>query len=148
MRYLKTFETKTQDIDDLKRLINDFKRLLSHFNYFFEEIGYDFKGFIDRGNWISEYFKDNEYMFSLTVNSNSILIFQESLANAGDEEVHFIGEYLKTLNGLIVSKENDNKSYSAFKKIVFDVIGDVDDIIKQITFDDFLLKHDTIKYNL
>ena len=141
MKHLKTFETKIQDI-------NDFKRLLSHFNYFFEEIGYDFKGFIDRGNWISEYFKDNEYMFSLTVNSNSILIFQESLANAGDEEVHFIGEYLKTLNGLIVSKENDNKSYSAFKKIAFDVIGDVDNIIKQITFDDFLLKHDTIKYNL
>lgn len=142
MRYLKTFETKTQDIDDLKRL-------LSHFDHFFEEIGYDFKGFFDRGNWSSEFYKDNEYMFSLTVNSNFILIFKESLSNAGDEEVKFIGEYLKTLNGLKVSSEKSDSPFGMiFKKIVFDVIGDVDNIIKQITFDDFLLKHDTIKYNL
>lgn len=134
MKYIKKFE---HNIDDLKKL-------LSHFNSFFEEIGYDHKGYIDRGSWMSEYHKDGEYMFGLTVNQYNNLIFQESLANADDEEVNYIAKYLKTINGLKVQNEADG----AFIKIVFNVFGNVYDIIDQITMDDFLFKHKTIKYNL
>lgn len=136
MKYIKKFEDK----------IDELKELLSHFNSFFEEIGYDYKGYIDRGRWISEYYKDDEYMFALTVNKDNNLIFQESLNNSGDDEINYISNYLKTINGLKI--QNQTQTNQLFIKIVFYVSGNVYDIMEQITMDDFLFKQKTIKYNL
>lgn len=150
MKYLKKFESKDiKSITDLKKLIEHISKLfteldlhcvLNYLEYlnikeytlsiFSKNKDIDFEN-----NWI---FKK---IFSIDVNTtHDGCIILNNLVDY-DTLYDFVKIYFNTIDGLEMMAD-----FSAYVK--FYIVGDVNDIIKRITKDDFQMKYYSKKYNI
>jgi len=140
MRYIRTFEDsfgKNPRLHDLYKIINYLKIL-------FQDFGYEY----NRGYSINELeFKNKKgRVFDINGDYSTTLIFLSvvmRIESTNDILANFIPEYFKTIDGLKLYRE-DNDFFST----TFQIVGDVDDIISQITKDDIEMKLKTKSYNL
>ena len=139
MKYLKLYEEITNT------RLPDLKKLLDHLVEVFTNIGYYHNNFLsdelethfvtkDSGSRIFDLLGDYSSAFII------IKIIIRIASNATDKQ---IPEYFKTIDGLKLYSE-DKDWYST----TFQIVGDVDDIISQITKEDIETKIESIKYNL
>jgi len=140
MRYIKVFE----DFDDNPRL-SDLLKLLKHLKYIFQDFGYQLE-FWNNDKYES-YFKNKKgRVFDIIGDYSSQLIFLKvvmRIESPNDTLAKFIPEYFKTIDGLKLYREDKD-----FFTTTFQIVGDVDDIISQITKDDIEIKLKTKSYNL
>jgi hypothetical protein len=151
MKYLKTYENK------INPRLDELKKLLSHLAEMFKELGYYHLPKYDEYQYANNFFTDISTMFGHGPNngqncfdingefSNSLifLCITMRIASIDDDLVKFIPEYLKTINGLKLYSENPS-----FFNTQFQVVDNVDNIIYQISIDDFKKKLQSKKYNI
>jgi len=141
MKYIKKYEdlNLAHEFD-----INESKRLLSHLIKIFNEIGYDNSNYYDRGKHESEFFENSHFLFLISVEAKyqKILSITISILGNRNETVSFIPKYFDSISGL---KKLHNSLSDVFD---YEIIGDVDDIIDQISTDNFEIKINSNKYNL
>ena len=139
MKYLKLYEEITNT------RLPDLKKLLDHLVEVFTNIGYYHNNFLsdelethfvtkDSGSRIFDLLGDYSSAFII------IKIIIRIASNATDKQ---IPEYFKTIDGLKLYSE-DKDWYST----TFQIVGDVDDIISQITEDSLKMFLDAKKYNI
>jgi len=140
MKYLKTFEKKSKNISN----VDDIKKLLSHLIEIFTYYGIDYSNYYENRKYETEFHSSGTTLFEVSVDTVlgshlSIHIFN------GDPFYIFLLFYFKNIKELKIDFESNTK-------IVFDIIGDVDNIIEQITNDDidsnFKLHNSVNKFNL
>lgn len=150
MKYIKVYE-------DINEIESDLKKLLSHFISVLSSFDYDYKSFLDRREWQTEFYKGPEYSFCIemkvdifTKKHDIDLSLVQSLAT--DDEFSFqFSEYLKSINGIKFIKEEKNPfKTNKLGNVYYYTIkgGNVNNIIKQITKEDIELKIMSNKYNL
>lgn len=146
MRYIKQFEKYPTFNIQL-----DFqKKLLSHITKVFNELGYDYGGFFLGTTHETEFYVsidgEKERAFTIKGDHSVSLIFLSVILGIGsltDELGKFVPTYFKTINGLELYSEHKD-----FYNTTFKIVGDVDNIIEQITAEDIKLKFESNKYNL
>jgi len=132
--------------DNFDNSDTEVKKLLSHLIKILNIYSYDYSNYYNSNGQHETEFYDL-YKFNLyTISVDSILGSHLSIhRNKNTKLYFFIMQYFKSISGLKVS--NETKYY-----ITYDIIGDVDDIIKQITIEDFDYKYeiynDANKFNL
>ena len=137
MKHLKIYE----DINE----VTDIKKILSHLNKFFSFYGINYSNYFENRTYETEYFiSDRRLLFDISV--DNILGKHLSIRIENNESFYkYILEYFKTIKGLEIYSEYSNR-------IKFDIIGNINDIIEQITNDDFDSKYEiykmTSKFNL
>ena len=142
MKYIKTYE----DINPNKRL-DELKKLLNHLVEMFNELGYDNERNYDDYQYVNLFWNANKQRsFNLNGEFSNSLIFLDVGMRVGytrDNLAKFIPNYLKTINGLVLCSESPQ-----FFTTTFQVVDNVDNIIDQISVEDFKLKMEREKYNI
>lgn len=139
MKYLKLYEEITNT------RLPDLKKLLDHLVEVFTNIGYYHNNFLsdelethfvtkDSGSRIFDLLGDYSSAYII------IIITMRSASKAYDEQIQ---EYFKIIEGLKIYSENKD-----WYRISFEIVGDVDDIINQITEDSLKMFLDAKKYNI
>lgn len=150
MKYLRIYEHFLNNKDVLKKLH-------SHIISIINEFGYTHENYLDSGTWETEFYRgeDSTYSFCFkfkidTFSKNHFIkmIIVMSLRNE-DPFATFIVDYLKTIKGIKVIKEEYNIGSLLVNDVEFKILDkDVDKIIKRITKEDIELKLNSNKYNL
>jgi hypothetical protein len=133
MKYIK-------EVNNFKSKIENFKFLLSHFIKIFSNYGLDYSTSSEFSCIETEFRINGVYTCSIRFDKyDSFFTIRESIS--GDNFTDFIVEYLQSIKGLkylgYVSHHHD-----------FEIKTSVEDIINEITIEDFELKYNADKYNL
>lgn len=144
MIYIKIYEDFAFDFQKREKEISQIKNLTSQINDLFIDLGFDNQNYMDFGKYETEFFKNGDYLFAVIISYtlDKRIIFKKSLANE-NIMVDFIPEYFKSIKGLQLMLKEGNYEYDFFIKD-----KNIDNIIKQISKEDFLFKFETNKYNL
>ena len=141
MKYIKMFENnKNTRLDELKKLLSHIRQL------FCIEFGYIYKQYYTDDKYENIFLNEGDTSFEITGQFSSSLIFFQVVLRSGsidDNIVKYIPEYFKTINGLYFYSNNPK-----FYTTTFEVVDNVDNIIPQITIEDFESKMRGKKYNL
>lgn len=133
--------------ENFNPMLDEQKKLLSHITKIFNQMGYDYYGYLDRGTFETDYFKTkNNIVFNIKGDHSVSLIFLTITLRIGsvdDEVAKFVPDYFKTIDGLELYREDKD-----WFNTTFEIVGNVDDIIKQITVEDFEIKFKSKNYNL
>ena len=139
MKYIKLFEHKNTRLDELTKL-------LSHIANMFAEFGYINKPYYTNDKYANNFYNEKGRSFDINGEfSSSLIVFDVIMrvASANDDLVDYIPEYFKTIDGLKLYRERPE-----WFTTVFEVVDNVDNIIPQITKEDFESKMNGNKYNL
>jgi len=134
MKYIKTYE-KIDKVKDLRRLFNHL------IDVFSEYYAYNTNRFQTNYTVLFYNLKDSNYMFSIEVSGfsgRSIVINRNEI----DGMSSYILEYFKTLQGVKIAVDSKNR-------VICDIIDkNIDNLIVQISNEDFETKYQAYKYNL
>ena len=142
MNHIKTFEKITDFFDDSD--VTDVKKLISHLTKIFSYYGIEYSNYYDNRKYETEFSTSGEALFDISVDTIlgkhlSIHIFKNEFF------YKYMLQYFKTIKGL-------KYNFESTTKIVYDIIGNIDDIINQISNDDFDSKYklitDVNKFNI
>jgi len=152
MKHLKFYEAYNNDNDALFGL----KKILTHITKILEDMGFSSRAYYDSGKFQTEFYLDDDYLFFIEMRIRwwdtefeIILTIGKSLFNFRKAEItDFILDYLEKIKGVdskVVSSEYNYMSRhdELNKEITFE--GDADDIIKQITLEDFSREYELYK---
>ena len=143
MKYIKTYE---DSFDDNPRL-PDLLKLITYLKKVFQGFGYTLDDWYRNIDMYELYFNFKKgRAFDIIGDYSTTLIFLKvvmRIASTDDILAKFIPEYFKTIDGLKLYREDKD-----FFTTTFQIVGDVDDIISQITKEDIETKIESIKYNL
>ena len=144
MKYIKKYES----VNPNPRL-DELKKLLIYLTNLFKELGYGHEKHYDETQYVNNFYneeKNAKRSFDIDGEFSNSLIFLSVTMRIGsidDELVEFIPDYLKTLDGLELYSENKDFYYTTFN-----VVDKVDNIIDQISIDDFKQKLQAKKFNI
>ena len=139
MKYLKLYE----EINNPR--LPDLKKLLDHLVEVFNNIGYYHNNFFSDELETHFVTKDSgSRIFDLKGNfSRAYIIISITMRSASNAYEEQIQEYFKTIEGLKIYSEDKD-----WYRISFEIFGDVDNIISQITEDSLKMFLDAKKYNI
>ena len=139
MKYLKLYE----EINNPR--LPDLKKLLDHLVEVFTNIGYYHNNFFSDELETHFVTKDSgSRIFDLKGNfSRAYIIISITMRSASNAYEEQIQEYFKTIEGLKIYSEDKD-----WYRISFEIFGDVDNIISQITEDSLKMFLDAKKYNI
>jgi len=144
MKHLKIYEEYEPTEHDNK--ISNMKRLLSHLTKMINELGFDYTNYFDKQKWQVEFNVDNKYIFYISVEHNYFsgnIVFKIKTPPNVNHVVDFIPDYFENING--INNMIFDGSYTYEYEIKYE---DVDNVINQITINDFKFKLNANKYNL
>jgi hypothetical protein len=134
MKYIKTYE----DNKELNKIISRFIEVLPKF-------GFDYSSYGSYGNLSTEFFLDNVWKFTLATNVDvrpeQLKIYPHPYAI----ENQFMIDFLKSLDGLKLINSIDSIRFQTY---TFEVVGNIDHIIIQITKENMEYFMSVGKYNL
>ena len=139
MKYIKLFEHKNTRLDELKKI-------LDHISNVFIEFGYINKRYYTDDKYENHFYNEEDRSFDITGEFSSSLIVFDVIMRAksiDDIIVEYIPEYFKTIDGLNLYRESPEWFTTSFE-----VVDNVDDMIPQITKEDFESKMNVKKYNI
>ena len=146
MKHLKTYENKFSDNPRLQEL----KELLSYLTKIFNELGYDHSSWYEIGKYEIQFSDLNKekhkHCFNLEGEYSTSKIFLAVILRIGsfdDDLSKFLQEYFKTIKGLKLHSES-----SEWYNTTFEVVGNLNDITKQISVEDIKMKFNAKKYNI
>ena len=91
------------------------------------------------------------FTFAIKTRLSALLIYKKSISNQ-DEIQNFIPEYFKTIKGLKYMGEKYSGAIdfeiAPYMYKTTDLVHNIDDIISQISLENFQLKFDSFKYNI
>ena len=135
MKHIKIYE-KYKQPDEV-----GLKKLLSHITKMLTEFGFGYSFFLDYGDYETEFTDSVENAtFYVRVSPRSNMLTVKKLDRNSDV-VDFIPEYFKSIRGL----KYINKDHFSY---IFNIVGNVDKIISQISKEDFDFKLESKKYNI
>ena len=133
MKHLKIYETF-----DKGKVTTNAKKLISCLMDLFIAYGFDYSNYYDNRKYETEYFYNSDnILFNVGVdaylgNNLSIIIYKN------EDFYRFILQYFKTINGLNLMLEDTGR-------IIFNIPGTMNNVIKQITYKDFESKYELYK---
>lgn len=148
MKYIKIYE----DMRPVNKVEDaSFEKLFNHFDKIFSNLGYHSVDYEEIRT--KEFYKDHDYMFTFAIKTrlSALLIYKKSISNQ-DEIQNFIPEYFKTIKGLKYMGEKYSGAIdfeiAPYMYKTTDLVHNIDDIISQISLENFQLKFDSFKYNI
>lgn len=143
MIHIKIYEDFEADFEKREKEITQIKKLDSYLISFFNELGFDNENYLNSTNYETEFRKNDKYYFTIILKYilERKIVFKKSLAHKNDM-VNFIPEYFKSIKGL-----KFNRHVTSYE-VDFLIQDKIDNIINQISKEDFLFKFEANKYNI
>lgn len=127
MKYIKTFESKYNKYSESD--VDDVKKLLSHLTKIFSYYGIDYSNYYENRKHETEFSTSGVSLFDISV--DTVLGKHLTIHIFNNESFYmYLLKYFKTIKGL-------TPDFETTTKIRFDITGNVDNIIKQITNNDY-----------